>query len=600
MATIPYSATDIRLISGIPFQKDYKHVRWFDNVTQQTQYFLSKNVVHTVSDNAYQKIENRFVIKANKHIDSLWNVNYIMFRNKDYNNKWFYAFVDKLEFINNGLTLVHFTIDVLQTWMFDIHFKPSFVAREHRPLWNSDGTPVVNTVDEGLNYGTEYDNVFTYQYYPNGGYKWLVIVTKTPLESDDNKPMPNVIGTPQPLCYYIAPFRDDDTTPNIVLNGELEGVTKPTEILKAIYNDENAVNNVVSLYVTDYTGIPTMYQPNSEVGNTPVITFNDPDSELEFVVLTNEAETGANNYQLIRVTNVKRFKPLTQQILDNKYQMYHDVEESKLLMYPYTTTIVDDFRGNRILLKNEYLNTKELSLSLKGSLGTSNKTSANFPEYNQSPNDGQKLATSNESALINNNANDIPILNEYLSAYLQGNRNSLVNQVNSIVFNGITNTISSGISTVSAIASKNISGATQTGVGMVGGYFNTQLQLEGLMAKQEDISNVPPQISKMGNNTAYEYGNGYTGVFIIQKQIKAEYRKKLSDYFKMFGYKLNEVKIPNFHTRENWNYIQTESCVITGNINNQDLNEIKAIFNSGVTLWHTDDIGNYALSNGVL
>jgi len=105
---------------------------------------------------------------------------------------------------------------------------------------------------------------------------------------------------------------------------------------------------------------------------------------------------------------------------------------------------------------------------------------------------------------------------------------------------------------------------------------------------------------KMGSNTAYDYGNGYKGIFIIKKQVKPEYRKKLTDFFNMFGYKINEVKIPNFHTRQNWNYIETTSCTITGNLNNEDLQELKSIFDSGVTLWHTDDVANYELSNGVV
>jgi hypothetical protein len=39
---------------------------------------------------------------------------------------------------------------------------------------------------------------------------------------------------------------------------------------------------------------------------------------------------------------------------------------------------------------------------------------------------------------------------------------------------------------------------------------------------------------------------------------------------------------------------------IQGNFNNEDLNELKAIFDNGITLWHTDDIGNYSLDNGVI
>jgi hypothetical protein len=89
-------------------------------------------------------------------------------------------------------------------------------------------------------------------------------------------------------------------------------------------------------------------------------------------------------------------------------------------------------------------------------------------------------------------------------------------------------------------------------------------------------------------------------VYILKKQIKAEYIKKLEDYFGMFGYKVNEVKLPNFHTREHFNFIQTVDCNISGNFNNDDLQELKNIFDNGITLWHTDDVGNYGLENGVI
>jgi hypothetical protein len=104
----------------------------------------------------------------------------------------------------------------------------------------------------------------------------------------------------------------------------------------------------------------------------------------------------------------------------------------------------------------------------------------------------------------------------------------------------------------------------------------------------------------MGSNTAFDYGNDYTGLYIIKKQIKPEYRKKIGDFFNMFGYKVNEVKTPNFHTRQNWNYVQTSSCMILGDFNNEDLQELKSIFDNGITLWHTEDVGNYTLENGVI
>lgn len=590
MATVPLSGTNIRLLSSVPFSNDYKNTRWFDTLSQQTNYFLNKPVVHSESEMNFQRIEGSPYISINKSIDELWGTNYVMFQNAHYNNKWFYGFVTRLEYKQRNTTWVHFQIDVFQTWKFEINFKPSYVVREHRPLWNSDGTPVINTIDEGLNYGTEYDNVWTYQYTPNGGYKWLVIVSKSMLHTETNTIKPRVIGTPQPLSYYIVPFRDDDVTPIVYLKDGSEALLRqPTSLLETLYTSENAVNNIVSLYVTDYTGIPTTYTPNAQGG---IITF--PNNSNEIV------EVSIDTANVLYVQKVVEFSSLYEQIFSDKYSHYEKGKESKLLMYPYCLTVIDDFKGNRTIYKNEYLSGNSFYINMKGSLGTSNKVSINVPDYNHSQSDGQRGETSNESALINNNPSDIPIINDMLSAFLQGNRNSLENQKDSIVWNGVMGAIGDGIGATVSARSGNPVGVASSGVGMAQGVGNSVLQIQGIQAKQKDIQNVPPQMVKMGSNTSYDYGNGYNGVWIMKKQIKPEYRKILSDFFNMFGYKTNEVKVPNFHTRRYWNYVQTTNCNIIGNFNNEDLQELKSIFDNGITLWHTDDVGNYDLDNEVI
>jgi hypothetical protein len=178
MATVPLSGTNIRLLSGVPFSNDYKYTRWFDTVTEQSSYFTGKTVVHAMSQANFQRIEGYNFVAVNESIDDLWGVNYLMFQNTSYNSKWFYAFVTKLEYKQKNLTYVHFQMDVFQTWRFDYTFKPSFVVREHCKLWNTDGTPVINTVDEGLNYGSDYEVVDVLNYKPIDNLYYLVIVTK--------------------------------------------------------------------------------------------------------------------------------------------------------------------------------------------------------------------------------------------------------------------------------------------------------------------------------------------------------------------------------------------------------------------------------------
>lgn len=596
MATVPLSGTNIRLLRNVPFSNDYKHTRWFDTKTEQTNYFLNKPVVHTMTQANFQRIEGKHFIAVNKSIDELWGTNYLMFQNAEYNDKWFYAFVTKLEYKQRNNTYVHFQIDVLQTWRFEMNFKPSFVVREHRPLWNSDGTPVINTIDEGLNYGLEYDNVYTYHHVENNGYMFLVIVTKEPIEYGREKEVEGgLIGTSQPLSYYVVPFKLNDTTPTVVVKGEDYPVTPPLRILQEIYKLESAVNNIVSLYITDYIGVDTTVNVASGSNSPDVMIFPD-NNNSDFSVVTVD---GDSSLYLIKVNKQTSFSAKEKVINEDKYEGFREVKESKLLMYPYTVTILDDFRGNRVEIKNEYIENDKLVMVTRGSLGTSNFVSYAVKDYNIN---GSTFATRiiNENAVINSTPSDIPIINDLLTAFLQGNKNSIQNQKNSVMFNGVMNGIGATISGVASGVSGNAVGVAGAGTSVVQGAGNTVLQLQAIEAKQQDIGNVPPQIAKMGSNIAYDMGNGFRGVYVIKKQIKPEYQRLLEDFFNMYGYKTNEVKIPNFHTRKYWNYVQTSSCVITGNFNNEDLQELKNIFDNGITLWHTDDIGNYDLNNEVL
>jgi hypothetical protein len=601
MATVPLSGTNIRLLSGVPFSNDYKHTRWFDTQSAQESYFLGKTVVHSISQNTFQKIEGKNFIACNNNIDSLWGTNYIMFQNTSYNTKWFYAFVTKLEYKNPGTTYVHFEIDVLQTWMFSMTFKPSYVVREHCQLWNTDGSPVINTVDEGLNYGSNYETVNVINWKPYNNVLFLVIVTKELMHDRDTNIKtgsiyPTVNSAPQPLCFYVHPFKLDGTIPVAWDENEEEVIlSNPTDLLKALYELDGAINNIVSLYITDYIGV------NLAVDGSGTLTF--PSSQFVNVNIMYEAPgTTTDSYlNTIFVKGINQYQPKAV-TYTNKYADYRTVKESKLLMYPYTTLLLDDLKGNRQSLKNEYIKGDDLIINVRGSLGTSNKTSYSIDNYQVKDNiEPADLFLSNlENAVMNNNPNDLPILTDMLGAFLQGNRNSIQNQLNSSVFGGFLHTITSLITGGASAAAGSAQGVASSGVNMAGGMSKTYFETQGMIAKQKDINNTPSSLSKLGSNTYFDYGHNLSGLYLIKRQITPEYQKKLEDFFNIFGYKKNEVKLPNFHTRQNWNYVQTAGCVITGNFNNEDLQELKNVFDSGITLWHTDDIGNYALGNEVI
>jgi len=586
--TVPLSGTDIRLLSGVQFSNDYKNTRWFDTKSEQTTHFLARPRIQSISQVNFQRIEGRHFFSSNASIDELWGANYFMFKNpSSHSDKWFYAFVTELEYVRKNVTHVHFEIDVLQTWMFDMNFKPSYIVREHCDLYKTDGTPVINTVEEGLNYGTDYDIVSAEHFKPPNDLYYLVIVTKSLIHKEGdavaNDIKASVVGIPQPLCYYVHPIRKDGTSPNVSIGGSTVNLTDMTELLSNIYSQDDAVDNIVSLFITEHIG----YTPTGGSGF-------DFDSDIFSKAMI--ADDVNQNIDTIYVKEIREFLP---HVINcgRKYDGFKEVRESKLLMYPYCVTILDDFKGNQFEIKNEYLDSENLNVSVRGSLGVSNKVAYTVSAYltgQSGLSSDEKMRINLGQGFINTNPQDIPIITDMLSAFLQGNRNSIENQQNSIMWNGAMNAIGGAIG-----------GATTGGVagavtGVVGGAGNTVLQLQGIQAKQTDINNTPPQLVKMGGNTSFDFGNGYTGFYVIKKQIKNEYIKKLSDFFMMYGYKVNEVKVPNFHTRKSYNFVQTATCNITGNFNNDDLQKLKSVFDNGITLWHVNDIGNYELENGVI
>ncbi|ARQ95225.1 tail protein [Bacillus phage BeachBum] len=596
MAVLPTSATRIRLLSGVPFTNDYNHTRRFGSTEERDKWFADKRAVYSDTNFTFKRFDDGRkgnYVSIGKPIDQLLSVNYIAFQNEHYGSKWFYGFVTKLEFKGKTTTWVHIELDVYQTWYLDASFKPSMVVREHRPQVAPDGQPPLYTLDEGLDYGSMYETVNIEKFEPFKQLQFMVIVAKNKMHAttdDKVKVEPTMNGLPQPLSFYIHPFYyENGNVPKV--NGKdsssEQGIDRMVKALKGFYTQTDAVNNIVSLYITSYIGL----------------AFDWDGEDLKFSTdQIQPVKLADDQHESVRTLYVKDIKKYNSKIYEmgDKYSKFGKSKESKLMMYPYRVITLTDFKGNQVDYRPEYINDVNLTLRIKGSLGTSNKISYGFDNYNNTF-DGENLELMcNEHAIIDQNPNDLPIITDNLSAYLQGHRNSLANQENQAIFNGIMGALGGGVYASESVGAGNTGGTRFGNIQAVQSVGSAYYQIEGMQAKKKDIANTPPAIAKMGTNSYYDYGNGYNGIFVLYKQIKPEYQQKLEDYFHLYGYKTQRVKLPATHTRQNWNYVQTDNANITGNFNVEDLNDLKRIFNKGITLWHTDDIGNYELENGVI
>jgi len=131
---------------NVPLESDYKHTLYFDGQSAQQSYFAGR-VRHSFTDFSYQRKDS--TIRIPKHIDDLWDCNYVMYQNFQYGDRWFYAFITDMEYINDNRTDIKIQTDCMQTWFFDYTSKPCFVEREHV----DDDTVGLHTVPEMLETG---------------------------------------------------------------------------------------------------------------------------------------------------------------------------------------------------------------------------------------------------------------------------------------------------------------------------------------------------------------------------------------------------------------------------------------------------------------
>ena len=136
--------------------------------------------------------------------------------------------------------------------------------------------------------------------------------------------------------------------------------------------------------------------------------------------------------------------------------------------------------------------------------------------------------------------------------------------------------------------------------GAIGGLASAANDIAGLLAEQYTHSIIPDQMVGSANAGDISAVSRMLGFYSYCKSVRPEYGQIIDNYFTMFGYKVNTLKVPETNSRESWNYVKTINISIAGNVPSNYMEQIKSMFNSGVTLWHGDYIGDYGRSNNIV
>ena len=170
-------STEIIILKNIPLDTTYKHSIYFGSESTQQNYFKNKKKYH-LTKQSYQRVQ-KGTMRVNIKAEDLYDCNYLMFRNDNFGNKWFYAFIKSVEYINNIVSEITFEIDVLQSWFFDFNLEHSFVEREHSATDNIGDNIVSEPLQTGEYVLSNYKKV--------GNLNWSVLFVVVSIVDNVNK-----------------------------------------------------------------------------------------------------------------------------------------------------------------------------------------------------------------------------------------------------------------------------------------------------------------------------------------------------------------------------------------------------------------------------
>ena len=530
--------TELRLIK-CPIESDNRNQLTFSNATNQYNYFNS--LPHITADNfTYQRKDN--LIRYPAHIDTILTYNYVMYQNEAYTNKWFYAFITDMEYVNDNMTLITIKTDVYQTWAFDIVWKKSFVEREHV---NSDNYGE-HTIPENLETG-EYINMYGFDSLAMGNCHIVMGTTISPING---------------------------TSP--VTGGKYGGVYSGVKYF--LFDSDNSVNNALQRIAGE---------GNS---NSVVSLFIAPD----WLTGYDSATFDSNGIAEIEITNYQTIGGGIAIPLRPAQCGGYTFKNKKLATYPYMAYIVSNNSGESVEyhLENFKDNTDHSGeLELWGCV-TPGCSIRLVPKDYKSIND-LSPEYNNEYGI---NAGKYPICSWGNDTYTNWLTQNGVNFFGTKINANDWGTIGATASATLGIA-KMYMGDTNGVNDVVGGFtgiFNVMQQ-----DYQHRFNSMVAEGNINSGDVTYASGKlTFTGYMM---SIKGEMAKAIDDYFTMYGYKVNSLKIPNITGRTNWNYVKTIGANIEGNIPENDINELKSLFNNGITLWHkTNYYLDYSQSNNIV
>lgn len=604
-----------RLHKNIRTPLDQSNQYYFGNMAERNNFFEA-NTQKQYDD--FQFVKENFMVCIPEKWQTVysWGIRYCSYQ-LDNSDKWYFAFVTRFEWASENSVNLYITLDVFQTFLFDFRFGGCLINTQHYENKNyseiEQDAGVNNYVNNGID--IEYD-MFTSS-------SWYIISSSCNLQTSGGTVEQPTIKTANGssldggfngCSYYLVPNGT---------KGAIMGIKQFFQTLKD--------TPWVSQCIQSVTAIP------ESIGDAIIAdtTLNDINS-IPF--------GSAHIYELIyagyRTINTFTIPSVKNATLNNSDLV---AKMPQLCRYPYTIIQLLLYNGNTVNLRPELFEgnekgDKNMELAVFFHLNENPRilivpknydgklydfenalVYADFPKFTVTVNNGLLYAAQNANQLAQQRSNYY-VTSGLASQYGNMQKASVTNQKGLADFQRNMTVIGNIASGAGNLFNLNFGGVAQNAVSAlttIGSqqYYNNQtnidkasIDLNTAITKQnvfnsyqlsvaaiKDAQITAPTVTGLSGGDAMIISPSIPIKFLSVK-IKQPYsaeQKNIYNYFKNFGFKQNVIGKPNLLKRNGkiqnkMNFVKCDVANIYGNIPQSYLQQLKDIFENGITLWHVE------------
>lgn len=556
--------SEIYLLKNIPFTPDYRNTGLFANKESQGAIMQTRAFYHA-QNCTYVRETGR--IRLEIPIAQAWQCNYIMYRNTNFYNKWFYAFVTAVNYINNETSEFAFKLDIMQTFLFDYTEKPCFIERQHA----ANDALGSNLVPEGLEIGEL--TWATFSKLPAAYGKIYVAATFDKQLNNYNGGMFNNVYTG--LCINefntaaeVTAFINSATSAN-----KLSGIVSIFQSIN--YNTITTFN-----YNINQNSLFGGYRPKNNKLYTYPYTF--------LQILGNDGGNAIFRWEYFNQFGQSSFQIATSPSVSSQMLITPTNYKGKTGYNPAERMIIEN-----VMLCSWNGDTFKANLA---------QTIGRYGAYADIIVDAFGQATKQAESQKEEKAQE---LGEIQNAIATGKQMSL-GEAAAATWQVFKSALGTGVEMINQAPKALGSDETLTEIAQ-SGVKNVLYTVRDALKAFKAPESMSRQAQNPGASTDILYMLQEKSPYFVQMSITPYYAKIIDDYFTMYGYQTNRVQNPNRRARTRYTYIKTAGAIIEAEFPASIAQAIENIYNNGICFWWItgtgqntlDGVGNYENNNPI-